>query len=59
MQPRQSELSSVMKSPTCLVCGKGMRFVSAAPATQYTNLKHTLFECGCGRTSDALVADND
>jgi hypothetical protein len=50
MQQRQPELLCSIKSPMCLVCGKGMRFVSAVPAMRFTNLKHALFECGCGWT---------
>jgi hypothetical protein len=36
-----------------------MRLVTAAPTTHYTNLQQATFECDCGGTGDALVADKD
>jgi hypothetical protein len=36
-----------------------MRLVTTAPAMRYTNLKQATFECDCGGTGDALVADKD
>jgi hypothetical protein len=36
-----------------------MRLVTAEPLTPYVNLKHAKFQCDCGFTRDALVADKD
>jgi hypothetical protein len=36
-----------------------MRLVAAEPITPYSNLSHVKFQCDCGHTSDALVADKD
>jgi hypothetical protein len=36
-----------------------MRLVAAEPVTPYSNLQHAKFECDCGFTSDALLADKD
>ena len=56
---RSADQQSPAHSPTCPACGKAMRLVMAAPATPYTNLKHATFECDCGETGHALVADKD
>jgi hypothetical protein len=36
-----------------------MRLVAIEPVPAYTNLNHAKFECDHGRSSDAMVADND
>jgi len=36
-----------------------MRLISAEPAEAYENLKRAKFECDCGRSSQAMVADNE
>ena len=56
---RSADQRSPAHSPTCPACGKAMRLVMAAPATPYTNLKHATFECDCGGTGHALIADRD
>jgi hypothetical protein len=38
-------------------CTKPMRLVTAEPLTPYTNIQHAKFECDCGFSSDALIAD--
>jgi hypothetical protein len=43
----------------CPACNKPMRFVAAEPLPPYTNLNYVKFECDCGRTSDAMMADKD
>jgi hypothetical protein len=36
-----------------------MRLMTTAPDNHYTNLNNAKFACDCGRTCDAMVADND
>jgi|EndMetStandDraft_7_1072992.scaffolds.fasta_scaffold2301651_1 hypothetical protein len=36
-----------------------MRLVAAEPLRRYTNIQHATFECDCGHTSDAMMADKD
>jgi len=51
--------SQLTNPPVCELCGKAMRFVSASPLAPYVNLKQAKFECDCGATRVALLADND
>jgi hypothetical protein len=46
-----------MKFPACPDCGTCMRLESVSPDLRYRNLQHIIFTCGCGRTTDQLVAD--
>jgi len=36
-----------------------MRLISAEPAEPYANLRQAKFECDCGRSSQAMVADHE
>jgi hypothetical protein len=36
---------------------KSMRFVCAELDKQHTSVRHVIFACGCGRTSDQMIAD--
>lgn len=48
-----------MKPPICPACSKAMQLDSAMPDIRYSNLRHVIFKCDCGWTSDQLVADKD
>jgi len=45
------------RPPTCPECGTLMRLESGLPDTRYVNIRHMIFVCDCGRTSDHLIAD--
>lgn len=49
--------SSPIRPPTCPDCGTLMRLESGLPDTRYVNIRHMIFVCDCGRTSDQLIAD--
>jgi hypothetical protein len=36
-----------------------MDFVWAERDKQHTSVRHVIFACGCGRTSDQMIADVD
>jgi hypothetical protein len=48
---------SPIKPPICPDCDVPMRLESGWPDTLHTNLRHMIFICDCGRTSDQMVAD--
>ena len=56
---RSAEQRVPAHPPVCSVCGTPMRLISAEPAEAYENLKRAKFECDCGRSSQAMVADNE
>jgi C4-type Zn-finger protein len=47
------------RSPVCPHCNRPMRLVAATPDTPFKNIKRATFECDCGRTGDAMLADKD
>ena len=56
---RPADPPSAFKPPICPACSKAMQLDSAMPDIRYSNLRHVIFKCDCGWTSDQLVADKD
>lgn len=54
---RELDSSKPVRSPVCPDCMKSMRFVCAELDKQHTSVRHVIFACGCGRTSDQMIAD--
>jgi hypothetical protein len=46
-----------IRPPICPDCLKPMRFVTSEAEKTHDILRHVLFVCDCGRSSDQLVAD--
>jgi len=47
------------KRPICPACGREMRLQSTTPDERYINLKHVIFVCDCGRSSEQVVVDKE
>jgi hypothetical protein len=56
--PRRPAIKPI-KPPICPDCDGPMRFDSGLRDTRYTNLRHMIFVCDCGRTADQLIADQE
>jgi hypothetical protein len=48
-----------IKPPTCPACAKAMKLTSVTVDKSFLGLRHMLFICECGWTSDQLVADKE
>jgi hypothetical protein len=48
--------SPPVRPPTCPDCGVVMRLESASRDGRYINIKHMIYGCDCGRTSDQMIA---
>ena len=58
MRPtRELDFSKLVRSPVCPDCIESMHFVYAEPDKQHTSVRHVIFTCDCGRTSDQMIAD--
>jgi hypothetical protein len=54
---RSNNPSSPIKPPICPDCDAPMRLDTGLPDPRYVNLRHMIYTCKCGRTSDQLIAD--
>jgi hypothetical protein len=46
-----------LRPPVCIDCRLPMHFVASQANTVHPQLRHCLFACDCGRTSDQLIAE--
>jgi hypothetical protein len=48
-----------VQPPTCSACSKPMELARLVPHEHFINLRHLLFVCECGRTSEYFIAAAD
>ena len=54
---RELDPPKLVRPPVCPDCFESMHFVYAEYDKQHTSVRHVIFTCGCGRTSDQMIAD--
>jgi hypothetical protein len=48
-----------LRPPVCPNCKLPMRYETSELDEQHTNIRHVMFVCSCGLTSDQMVAAPD
>jgi hypothetical protein len=54
-QISQPDTPASIRPPACPDCLKPMRLTTSEPDAGYSNLRHALFVCDCGRASDQVI----